>query len=823
MSRIFAAFRSKPASDNRSIKSMSSKKSLDGEHNELDDFLHALGAAELIMDDQFPTAEAELASRSSSFHIVGRAIVTFMKATLGMEQDIIKEAQTRLAAAESASNAAYAACVKASGNSWTSEIYDVGTEYLICYAQAQIMSAVVSVLTESLTESIKGFYKLRRAWGVLEQITAMEKRYTEQKDIKDGADLFRAGTNRTEPSNANGGATLESTAKPSSIHDLLHSEKDDAPRTSMDSGAAAQEKDAASDAGSDDFVDVGESVPAESQTFDTVTNDTTQHSNSAQSPSQPDPQSDPLTPYLTHPIEKFIHSILCTQYGMLLVLLSLIPPAFSPILSIVGFRGNRSRGLALLWRSSASETIQGAIAAIVILEFYNGLTSLLDIQTEDAYPQARLLDLLKIMRQRYPNSALWHKEEARMCSAECDLETSVAMLGGGDTLFAKHTSSTKTVSKMDDSKSFNDPDATVSLKQIEAIRLFERALDSMYLHCYFIASSSFQACIELNNWSHGMYYYIAAAAELELYHIYKHGGHILTCDSPSSSVPISMSHRAPSATYTPISPDLEKAAQHAKTATSLFEKAGPAANKKKILARQLPFDAFITRKLAKWNTLAKAENKPLVDVIVVSPLEEMQLFWGGHSRMRLPTLYESLRRLAFSDGDYSHLPTPSPDEPRPTSPLAGSLATDDKAMLALLRAITLRRIGLQHLKSSNPTARGDAASFIEQARELLQDQLIQPYEWRSFKTFVGRNGDTWPLPVGRYELAACLWAEGYQLGPEEATRDASPRTDEATKKLQECSKLLDEVSKWERYDLDVRMGIKISTGRRTLKKLGVQA
>src|ERR1700761_671052 len=101
--------------------------------------------------------------------------------------------------------------------------------------------------------------------------------------------------------------------------------------------------------------------------------------------------------------------------------------------------------------------------------------------------------------------------------------------------------------------------------------------------------------------------------------------------------------------------------------------------KKKILARQLPFDVFVGRKLQKWQQRAKDNNLDLVDAVGVSPIEEMIYFWNGFKKMPTQKLEESLQKLAWSET---------------TSKIPWDKDTvDEYAIQAVLKATVLRNLG----------------------------------------------------------------------------------------------------------------------------------
>ena len=100
----------------------------------------------------------------------------------------------------------------------------------------------------------------------------------------------------------------------------------------------------------------------------------------------------------------------------------------------------------------------------------------------------------------------------------------------------------------------------------------------------------------LNSWSHALYYYIAGAANVELYRIAK-------------------------------TQDPKKAEQYAAKASEYMHMVPAHTGKKKFMGRQLPFDVFVNRKITKWDHRAKIWDCSWVDAVGVSPILEMVSTW----------------------------------------------------------------------------------------------------------------------------------------------------------------------------------------------------
>lgn len=291
-------------------------------------------------------------------------------------------------------------------------IYPPDTVYLLSQAMAQFMGAGVGVMNESVTEAAVAFYKLNKAYSSLDRILKLEETFMRNRRQQTGGNENIAST---------GGAPLPtpSSSRPST-GDITN-------------------------------------VPAQKR-------HSTQHE-----AINHDPDSD----IFTTPSDALIHCGVNMCFGALLLCLTLIPPTFAKLLAIVGFRGDRDRGLRMLWQASNFENMIGAMAGLVLLLFYNGIVRFADIIPDlygdrekdiSTYPANRLHELLNLMRHNFPDSQLWLLESARMRAADKHLDEACTILATSD---------------------------ASGLRQVEGLHAFELALDAMFAHKYTLSAETF--------------------------------------------------------------------------------------------------------------------------------------------------------------------------------------------------------------------------------------------------------------------------------------------------------------------------------------------
>jgi hypothetical protein len=213
------------------------------------------------------------------------------------------------------------------------------------------------------------------------------------------------------------------------------------------------------------------------------------------------------------------------------------------------------------------------------------------------------------------------------------------------------------------------------------------------------------------------------------------------------------------------------------------------------MGRQLPFDTFVIRKLAKWTARSTASSIPFIDAIGVSPLEEMVFFWNGYKKQSAQHLEDSLRNLAWSEAQ----------------PGWKDEVEDEKAILKVLRGVVLRNLRRHE----------------ESIKELMGVLSLAP------ETLKGENKDDWCIPVAHYEVAVNLWMQrvgftntygkdivavgagasnvdvGKTLSKEDVAHDA--------KLVAQVKTHVETAKGWGRFELDARVGMKITAAGGAIK------
>ena len=715
----------------------------------------ALKAVELILDDDIEGAVKGLADGTSAFHKLARGTLGFMKATMSFEQDSMKEASSQLYEAEQVANSSLHRAQNSS-KVFNSNIYDKGAEFQLCQAESQVMSAIVGVLNESLTESLKGFFKLRRAYQTMDSLVQMEVNFIKTRGVQSlptsaigskeslvSQNAVSGGNQRTAPTDSTQ-VKQPSALRNAEVLSPMKDEPDDNDEFFEADAVAVNGNTLEGYSGKlEGHMESDEDLEREMAKLNVPDRPSSSHINQQVDRLPNMAKSGMITEdadseIFANSLDVFIHSGVMLMFGVLNLMVSMIPPAFSKLVYIVGFRGDRDRGLQMLWQASKFKNVNGGMAGMIILEWYNGLVGSFsdvipdtdpdDLEATEGYPIVRLEPLLKECRRKYPKSYLWMIEEARMSALDRDLEHSLTLL---------------------------EQPGKSKMKQLEALHTFEISLDSMYAHRYQQCADSFIACVDLNAWSQALYYYIAGAAHVSMYR-----------DALDTN-------------------DTKVAEQHKKMAKEYFATAPSKVGKKKMMGRQLPFDRFVIRKLAKWEARAARLQCDLIDAVGVAPTEEMIYLWGGFKKMDTAMLNMSERNLLWSE-----LSQPWADSD-----------PDEVAAMNLLRAVVLRNLR-QH----------------DKAKTLLKDKLLN-VDYRAMK---GPNREEWIGPAAHYEMAVNCWQQrtgytalhGETLATERVTKcQGRPKIDLKydAKVVQEAKLYAEKVKAWEAYELDARFGMKVTS------------
>lgn len=677
----------------RQEKEVSEEETIAAVLREALDFELALKSMDYLLDDRTEEGEYLISDDADcTIKVMAGGVIGFLEATLGFEPEVIKKAGEILTRAEALSNRDKLKHQKSKLK--TSSHFPPGTEYAVTYAEANLLNALIMLLSESMIESAKALLKLRKAYYMLEEILKLIHEY-ENKSIS-------SNTSSTSLSTAASFVDI-----PSQFHHHELSDKDlkiavkvKEMRRARKRGEHIGNAPAAERLKSD----VGFNKEGEDKDQDSALNIDTEVDENRST------------------IDEFIITGANLCFGLIQLVLSLLPTGITKVLSVVGIKGSKEEGLNMIWKAVEGRNIHGCIGLLGLLVFYDGPFQFTDVDFDvpamnndnltlqktisgkkmskeiDAFsgtgsptlthPGKRLTDALLITRAIFPNSALWLLQEARMLSSRGRLEESLELM--------------------------NSINRKIEMKQVEALLGFDKVNVLVFLHRYEEAAIEVLRLLDISKWSPGFYTYIAAICYVEQYRMCKLG-----IAKPQ---------------------DIKRMDHFKEQARINLVEAPIRTEQKKMLSKQMPFDKFVMRKYAQFETCAKENKVDLIDAIGTSPIHELVYFWNGYNRMPQDHLKISLSLLNYSNSKQALVPE-----------------VQSQSMIRnLLESITYRRLG----------------EFTKGCK-LIDDNVLKyiisfentgklPYR------FIKHTEDPWLYPVAMYERALFTWKQQGLEGLEEA-------------------------------------------------------
>lgn len=456
----------------------SRKESIDLTAVDSDALIAVLKGLDLVLDDRIPEAREIFESKTTAFHLTGKAVISFIQGVLGFEPAVLKRASEELQAAEESLEKGLKVAQK---YKMTTSTYPCGLEYEVCLGEVQLMHAICGFAGESIMKSFSSVLKIKRAFSSFDNI--MKKHGS--KIIKQHA------------------APLDLTT----VHEDAN-------------------------------------VPL---------------------------------------IDEAIQSGVLMCYGLLTLIISLLPPKLTKVLNLLGFHGERDEALRYLWiAASKPRSLQGAASFASLVQYYGGAVQLCDIYDtsagDDGWPVAKANETLSEINEYYPKGKLWVLHDAKLRGMEKDLQRALAVLDRG---FASEKP---------------------ELQQIETLMLFEYALDCSFDHQYVKAAEYYIKVRDQNDWSHALYTYFAACCYIE--------------DMRTNGTPES----------------LTKANELLDTIPAMFQTKNKLFGGTKVT---VPIESLIERRISKWSKRREeiGGSGGLAEFAGSSPVMELIYIYNGYRRM----------------------------------------------------------------------------------------------------------------------------------------------------------------------------------------------
>ncbi|CCH60088.1 hypothetical protein TBLA_0C02820 [Henningerozyma blattae CBS 6284] len=702
------------------------------------DFEVALKAMDYVLDDRAKEGLALLeesagGENEKTIHTLAKGVIEFLEAILGFEAAEMKKASSTLAHAEELSLKSRANAQKLGIRS--SSFYPPGTVYAVTYTESCLLHALLMLFSESMMEAAKALLKLRKAYHMLVEIFQAIKKVEQNK--KNNNNLYKNEITDSQASFISLGSTFTSIDIPYKLTPeeqedknlLQYAEKVQRMRMKRLTGAHIGNSPAINRLRTDLGLNAMKDLP-ENETTDFA------------------PLSDELD--LTQAtIDEFINSGVNLCYGILQVVLSLIPPAIGTVLSIVGFKGTREEGLRLIWKSTKHRNIHGCIGLLGLMFYYDGPFQFTDADFDipAAIKPKKSINNLNSHSTSNGNTATTEKLSRTPSQRSTTASLSTAQSGTVPSGARSRSSTMRSnaVISVDDmdgptllhpGKMLDNAllqaralfpnsalwilnEATmlsgkgrlqeavdllesidvekIEMRQVKSRLIFDRAITLVHLHQYDKAAKDLIYLIDISDWSHALYRYFAGCCYLENYRMSQLG--LETKETPEF---------------------------YKQKATELIFSAPDLLGKKTFKSKNLPLDRFMLRKVESFKAIQKKYGfEDPLDAIATSPVHELSYFYNGYNRMDSGNL-----KLAQNLLTNYH------------NPAVDKLNVDQELIRNFLICLTFRRLG-----------------EVEKGCQILDEKVLPAFfslENGQVK-YVKKTDDPWLYPAALYERALFTW------------------------------------------------------------------
>ncbi|KAF5389207.1 hypothetical protein D9757_003471 [Collybiopsis confluens] len=629
-----------------------------------------LASASLAFDHLFSneisSAKKTFATANDPFHLIGLGVCSFLEAALGLEASQMSEASRLLALAETGSKLALKAATKQS-KSKASAAFPPGFEFEIVNADATVLLGITHAL-RSNSESFTGY--LQCIYAMNNAHSKFRKLYT---TVFPNGLTAPVGTSSLAPSSWTPSATPSPAGSPALTPKTSSSNLSE----SSSSGASFKRPPAKQ---SSSFFSFTSRWGSGMSSTSSLSLPSTPGNESSASSVVEEASAEEI-----QNLKAMIVAGTAFGFGLFNLVFSLLPKRAQSVAGLFGYAHSRPMALQALALSAdyaAEGEIHGVFAGLVLMTYHGVVLLLSGYQADEQRILREYESIVTRIEARYPKGALWILNRAKILRMSYDPQGAIRVLTAG----------LEVTARSGDGEGF---------KQADTLLMFELAWTYLSERRYVQSADAFIKLTDLNSWSHGTYYFIAAGC---------HVGLALT-DGISS----------------------EEKEKHLTRAQELLDTIPSLLDKRKVGGKELPTEVLIKKKLAFYKEKQKrwgGDEKKFVECIRISPAEELGIFWNNHSRIsaaQAQSHIQSWSALSPPVGIDSSYMTKSSIQPSPSA--THDLDTPDEVALRfLLLGIMHRVLGCAGYRK-HPTETNETPSTADAAQSGLnpEDENVDHY------------------------------------------------------------------------------------------------